>query len=82
VTPREGYETKIPAYNKNILVAMAPNVNGFEFSIFDFIWKEIKAISENPLKSCGYAPYLMHMIERVTTHTFLCEKKHHPYGSR
>jgi hypothetical protein len=22
---------------------MAPNTNGFEFSIFDFIWEEIKA---------------------------------------
>jgi hypothetical protein len=30
---------------------MAPNVNEFEFSIFDFIWEEIKAISENPLKT-------------------------------
>jgi hypothetical protein len=74
VTPREG----VPTYNKNILVAMAPNANGFEFSIFDFIWEEIKAISENPLKSCGYAPYLMHMIERVTVQTFFCEKEHHP----
>jgi hypothetical protein len=51
VTPREGDETIILAYNKNILAAMAPNTNGFEFSIFDFIWKEIKTISENPLKS-------------------------------
>jgi hypothetical protein len=66
VTPREGDETKILAYNKNILATMAPNANGFEFNVFDFIWEEIKAISENPLKSCGYAPYLMHMIERVT----------------
>jgi hypothetical protein len=82
MTPREGYEIKIPAYNKNILVAMAPNANGFEFSIFDFIWKEIKVISENSLKSCGYASFLIHMIERVTTHTFHCEKKHHPCGSR
>jgi hypothetical protein len=57
---------------------MAPNTNGFEFSIFDFIWEEIKAISENPLKNCGYAPYLMHMIERVTARTFFCEKEHHP----
>jgi hypothetical protein len=54
---------KIPAYNKNILVAMAPNSNGFEFLVFDFIWEEIKAISKNSLKSCGYAPYIMHMIE-------------------
>jgi hypothetical protein len=63
VTPREGDVTKIPTYNKNILATMAPNANGFEFSIFDFIWEEINAISENPLKSCGYAPYLMYMIE-------------------
>jgi hypothetical protein len=42
---------KNPAYNKNILAAMAPKTNGFEFSVLDFIWEEIKAISENPLKS-------------------------------
>jgi hypothetical protein len=63
VTPREGDGTKILAYNKNILATMAPNANGFEFSDFDFIWEEIKAISENPLKTCGYSPYIMHMIE-------------------
>jgi AraC-like DNA-binding protein len=78
VTHREGDGTKIPTYNKNILAAMTPNANGFEFSIFDFVWEEIKTISENPLKSGGYASYLMHMIERVTAQTFFCEKKHHP----
>jgi hypothetical protein len=78
VTLREGDGTKIPTYNKNILAAMAPNANRFEFSIFDSIWEEIKAISENSLKRCGYAAYLMHMIERVTAWTFFCEKDHHP----
>jgi hypothetical protein len=78
VTPREGDGTKIPAYKKNILATMAPNANGFEFSIFDFIWEEIKAISENLLKSCEYAPYIMHMIEKVTDMTCYCEKEHHP----
>jgi hypothetical protein len=78
VTPREGDGTKILTYNKNILAAMAPNANGFEFSVFDFIWEEINAILENPLNSCGYAPYIMHMIERVTARTFFCEKEHHP----
>jgi hypothetical protein len=48
------------------------------FSVFDFIWVEIKAISESPLKSCGYAPYIMHMIERVTGQTFRYDKEHHP----
>jgi hypothetical protein len=78
VNPREGDGIKILAYNKNILAAMAPNANGFEFSVFDFIWEEIKAISENPLKSCGYDPYLMHLIEKVIAHTFFFEKDHHP----
>jgi hypothetical protein len=44
LTPREGDGTKIPAYNKKILAVMAPNTNGIEFSVFDFIWVEIKAI--------------------------------------
>jgi hypothetical protein len=38
----------------------------------------IKAISESPLKSCGYAHYIMHMIERVTCQTFGCDKEHQP----
>jgi hypothetical protein len=78
VTPRKGDVTKILAYNENILAAVTPNANGFEFSVFDFIWEEIKAISEKTLKSCGYAPYPMYMIERVTARTFFCEKEHHP----
>jgi hypothetical protein len=78
VTHRKGDEIKILAYNKNILAVIAPNANGFECFIFDFIWEEIKAISKNPLKSCGYAAYLMHMIKRVTARTFFCEKEHHP----
>jgi hypothetical protein len=78
ITHREGDETKILAYNKNILAVMTPNANGFEFFIFDFIWEERNAISEKPLKSCGYASYLMHMIERVTAQTFFYENEHHP----
>jgi hypothetical protein len=75
MTPREGDSSKILSYNGNILAAMAPN--GLNFSMFDFIWEEIKAILNNPLKSCGYAPFIMHMIERVTTCTFGHDKEHH-----
>jgi hypothetical protein len=57
---------------------MAPHPHGFEFFVFDFIWREIKAISESPLKSCRYAPYIMHMIERVMGQTFGYDKQHHP----
>jgi hypothetical protein len=78
MTPREGDSSNIPSYNRNILVAMAPHPHGFDFCVFDFLWKEIKAISESPLKSCGYAPYIMHMIERVTACTFRCDKENHP----
>jgi hypothetical protein len=37
-----------------------------------------KGYLRQPLKSFGYAPYLIYMIERVTARIFLCEKKHHP----
>jgi hypothetical protein len=57
---------------------MAPHTHGFEFFVFDFIWGEIKAISESPLKSCGYTPYIMYMIERVTGQTFRYDKEHRP----
>jgi hypothetical protein len=78
LTPRGGYGIKILAYNKNIIATIAPNANGFEFSVFDFIWEKIKAISENPLNSCGYAPYIIHMIDRVSGHTFGHDKEHNP----
>jgi hypothetical protein len=73
MTPREGDSSNIPFNNWNLLVAMAPRPHRF-----DFICEEIKAISESPLKSCGYAPYIIHMIERVTARTFGCDKEHHP----
>ena len=42
----------------------------------DFIWEEIKYISENPLKICGYAPYLMIMIEKVTKTKYGADARH------
>jgi hypothetical protein len=41
-----------------------------QFSVVDFLWEEIKGISMNPQKTCGFAPYLMCMIEDVTNMTF------------
>jgi hypothetical protein len=57
---------------------MAPRPHGFDSSVFDFIWEEIKAIPESTLKSCGYAHYIMHMIERVSGWTFGCDKERNP----
>jgi hypothetical protein len=48
------------------------------FSVFDFIWGEFNAISEIPLKSYAYAPYIMHIIERVMGRIFGYDKEHHP----
>jgi hypothetical protein len=62
MTPRKRDSSNIPSYNQNLLVAMTRQPHGFDFCVFYFIWEEIKAISESPLKSCGYASYLMHMI--------------------
>jgi hypothetical protein len=64
---RKEIAPKIPSYNRNLLVAMSPHPHGFDFCMFDFIWEEIKVISESPLKSCLYAAYILHMIERNTT---------------
>jgi hypothetical protein len=78
MTPRKRDGTKISAYNNNILAVMASNANGFEFTVYNFIWEEINAILENPLESCGYAPYIMHLIHGVIARTFYCDKEHHP----
>jgi hypothetical protein len=78
MTHRKGDSSNISSYNQNILVAMARQPHRFDFCVFDFIWEEIKAISESPLKSCVYAPYIIHVIERVTACTFGCDKEHHP----
>jgi hypothetical protein len=48
------------------------------FSVFDFIWGEFNVISEIPLKSYAYAPYIMHIIERVMGRIFGYDKEHHP----
>jgi hypothetical protein len=74
MAPREGDSCKIPGNNKNILATMVPNWH--DFSVFDFIWEEIKAVSNSPLKSCSYAPFIMHMIERVIAHTIGHDKEH------
>jgi hypothetical protein len=78
MTPREGDSSNISFYNRNLLVAMAPRPHEFNFCMFDFIWEEIKAISESTLKGCGYAPYSMHIIKRVMGQTFGYDKEHHP----
>jgi hypothetical protein len=41
-----------------------------EFSVGDFIWQEIKHLSEDPKTICSYSPYIMYMIEKVAKTEF------------
>jgi hypothetical protein len=36
------------------------------FDVFEYIVDEISNITTNPLRSCGFAPYIQYMIEVVT----------------
>ena len=69
-----GDKGNIADYSRNLLHGMAPNAQ--PFSVFDFIWSEIRSVGERPLKGCGFAPYIMHMIEQVIGHTFEYDKVH------
>jgi hypothetical protein len=52
----------IPAYERNLLDAIMKNEL---FDTFDYIIDEIWNIAINPQRSCGFAPYIMCMIEVV-----------------
>ena len=69
-----GDKGNIADYSRNLLHRMAPNAR--PFSVFDLIWCVIRCVGERPLKGCGFAPYIMHMIEQVIGHTFEYDKVH------
>jgi hypothetical protein len=77
LTPRGGNPTDISNYAKNFLVHMRPP--RLLFSVSDFIWEEIKTISKSPQRLCGYAPYIMHIIEKVSNRKFVKDIKHEPF---
>jgi hypothetical protein len=39
-------------------------------NVMDFVWEEIKGISLNPQKNCGFMPYLIFIIEDVMGRKF------------
>ena len=51
ITPRGGNPADISLHARNLLATLRPS--GADFCVADFIWEEIKYISENPLKICG-----------------------------
>jgi hypothetical protein len=52
---RIGYLEAIPTYERNLLDAFMKPVR---FDVFDYIVDEIWNIATNPLRSCGFAPYI------------------------
>ena len=78
LTPRDENPSDISVHAKNLMSRMQPDPRGGDFSVGDFIWEEIKHISETPLKTCGYAPYIMRVILKVTRRNFGMDVKHEP----
>jgi hypothetical protein len=74
VCPRDADPTNISQFAKNLLASMRDG--SLPLSVLDFVWEEIKSISMNPQKTCGFAPYLMFIIEDVTGRSFAKEGKH------
>jgi hypothetical protein len=64
---RIGNSDAIPAYERNLLDAL---MKYEQFDVFDYIMDEIWNIPMNPLRSCGFAPYIMCMIEMVAHERF------------
>jgi hypothetical protein len=60
---RERYDTHVSNYIRNLLARMREGAS--PFSVFDFVWEEIKIISKSPHNFCGSAPYIMIMLENV-----------------
>jgi hypothetical protein len=74
---RDGDPTNILQFAKNFLANMR---NGTPpLSMVDFVWEEIKGISLNPQKNCGFTPYLMFMIEGDVSRSFAKEGIHMPF---
>ena len=77
VSQRGGNPSDISLHAKNLLACFGPN--GEDFSVADYIWEEIKYVSENPLKICAYAPYLMELIEKATKTKYQTDVKHESF---
>jgi hypothetical protein len=73
LAPRIGYSEAIPAYERNLLDALMKPVC---FDIFEYIVDEKWNIATNPLRSCGFAPYIQFMIESVAQEKFYKDVRH------
>jgi hypothetical protein len=76
ICPRDGDPTNISHFSKNLLANMRDGAP--PFSVIDFIWEEIKGISLNPQKNCGFTPHLMFIIKDYTNRSFPKDGFHIP----
>jgi hypothetical protein len=76
IAPRDGNPFDISRFMKNLMIALRPGAD--PFSVGDYIWQEIKYLSEDPKKICSYSPYIMYMIKRVTRVEFHKDVTHKP----
>jgi hypothetical protein len=74
---RDRDPTNISQFAKNLLANMMDGAP--PLSVMDFVWEEIKGISLDPKKNCGFASYLMFIIEDVTGKNFPKEGNHMPF---
>jgi hypothetical protein len=68
LTPRIGDATTYPQFERNLIQFY---VQKKPFLVFESILQEIISISRTALHSCGYAPQIMMMIEKVSKIEFL-----------
>jgi hypothetical protein len=65
----------VPTYERNLLDALMKHER---FDVFEYIMDEIWNIATNPLRSCGFAPYIQCMIEVVAHEKFYKDVAHEP----
>jgi hypothetical protein len=73
LAPKIGDSDAISAYEQNLLDAFMKHER---FDVFDYIVDEIWNIAINPQRSCGFAPYIMCMIEVVEHERFYKDVAH------
>jgi hypothetical protein len=75
LVPWIGDSNAIQNNERNLLDALMKNEC---FDVFDYVVDEIWNIAINPLRSCGFAPYIMCMIEMVAHERFYKDVAHEP----
>jgi hypothetical protein len=51
-------------------------MKSMHFDVFEYIVDEIRNIATNPLRSCGFAPYIQFMIESLAQEKFYKDVHH------